>query len=354
MAHVISMSTASPPDPPSLQCHGSTILMTAAGELLCAWFAGTAEGELDNKIWLARGTRHQGGWQFSAPELMSERVDAHWNPVLGRSPDGRIALFYKAGWPISRWSTWVRRSEDGHDWSRASELVPGDAGGRGPVKNPPIATPDGTWLAPASVESPERPGRPLVWDSFVDISHDNGTTWQASEPIPIDHGAFQGAGIIQPTLWLGRDGNIYALMRSTAGFAWRSHSSDGGNSWSTAQPTTLPNNNSGLCALARPDGTVVCAHNASGISWGPRNRLWLSASSDDGLTWERACVIEELDVHETAIHGQDGGVVTTGLGELSYPTLIADPDNSERLLVSYTRERRAIALAELDLGSGAQ
>ena len=55
MAQVISMSAASPQDPPWRQCHGSTILMSARGELLCAWFAGTAEGELDNKIWLARG-----------------------------------------------------------------------------------------------------------------------------------------------------------------------------------------------------------------------------------------------------------------------------------------------------------
>ena len=350
MAQVISMSAASPQDPPWRQCHGSTILMSARGELLCAWFAGTAEGELDNKIWLARGTRCQDGWQFRTPEVMNERVDAHWNPVLGQSADGRIALFYKAGRPISRWSTWVRHSEDGHDWSRPAELVPGDAGGRGPVKNPPISTPDGTWLAPASVESPQTPGRPLVWDSFVDVSHDNGTTWHASSLIPIDHETFQGAGIIQPALWIGRDGNIHALMRSTAGFAWRSHSCDGGNSWSPAQPTTLPNNNSGLCALAHPDGTVFCAHNASGISWGPRNRLWLSASDDDGLTWERVCVIEELDGHETALHGHDGGVVTTGHGELSYPTLIAVPDNTDHLLVSYTRERREIAVAELDLG----
>jgi predicted neuraminidase len=353
MSRVVSRSVASPLDPPWLQCHGSTILVDAGGELLCSWFAGTAEGALDNVIWLARGTRDEAGWTFGEPEAMSQVPDAHWNPVLGRAPGGGISLFYKRGLPISRWSTWVRRSEDGRQWSPAVELVPGDVGGRGPVKNPPIVGPDGTWLAPASVESAsldsaESPGRPAVWDSFVDLSRDNGATWERSALVPVDHDRFHGAGIIQPTLWVGRGGDIVALMRSTAGSAWRSHSSDGGRTWAPAVPTTLPNNNSGLCALARPDGTVVCAHNTSGISWGPRNTLALSASTDDGLTWERLGVIEELEESGQAFDGQDAGVVTTGRGELSYPTLIADPDHADRLLVSYTRERQAIVVAEVE------
>lgn len=114
------------------------------------------------------------------------------------------------------------------------------------------------------------------------------------------------------------------------------------------QPT-LPNNNSGLCALALPDGTVVCGHNTSGISWGPRNELVLSASTDDGLTWERLRVIKKLADPGQGFHGEDDGVVTTGRGELSYPTVIADPDNTDRLLVSYTRERRAIVVADLEV-----
>jgi predicted neuraminidase len=349
MSRVVATSIASPLEPPWLQCHGSTILLTPQGELLCSWFAGTAEGELDNAIWLARGKRRQTGWEFGAPEVVSQHVDAHWNPVLGRSPAGRISLFYKAGRPVSRWSTWVRRSGDGRSWSPATELVPGDVGGRGPVKNPPIVTRDGTWLAPASVESPEAPGQPAVWDSFIDASHDDGATWERSKPIPVDHESFAGPGVIQPTLWISQTGDILALMRSTAGFAWRSHSSDHGRTWAPAEPTTLPNNNSGLCALARPDGTVVCAHNTSGISWGPRNELVLSASTDDGLTWERLCVIDKLAEPGQGFHGEDGGVATTGRGELSYPTLIAHPANPDRLLVSYTRERRVIVVAELEL-----
>ena len=43
--------------------------------------------------------------------------------------------------------------------------MPGDRGGRGPVKNKVIVLSDGTWLAGASLE-------PDAWDVFVDRSGD--------------------------------------------------------------------------------------------------------------------------------------------------------------------------------------
>ena len=56
-------------------------------------------------------------------------------------------------------------SEDmGYSWSKPRELVIGDIGGRGPVKNKIITLENGTWLAPASIETD------TVWDAFVDIS----------------------------------------------------------------------------------------------------------------------------------------------------------------------------------------
>lgn len=350
MNAVISRSIASPADPPWRQCHASTILADGRGGLLCSWFAGTAEGTPDNAIWLTRGEPDGDGWTFAEPDAMNQHVDAHWNPVLGRAPDGRIWLFYKRGAPISRWSTWARRSVDGRMFSPATELVPGDVGGRGPVKNPPVAGSDGIWVAPASVESSGAPDEPAVWDSFMDLSGDSGLTWERSAPIPIDHDQFDGAGLIQPTVWIGRDGGLVALMRSTTGRAWRSTSRDGGHTWSPAEATPLANNNSGLCALGRPDGTVVCAHNTSDVPWGPRNELVLSVSSDDGLTWDRLLTIQELPDSGETIDGQDAGVVTTGRGELSYPTVIEDPTDADRVLVSYTRERRSIVVAVLRLG----
>jgi predicted neuraminidase len=316
------------------QCHASTVAV-ADGRPVVAWFAGTREGAPDNRIHVAgpAGTR----------VLDTGRDVAHWNPVLAPGPDRTMWLFCKVGARISEWITLVTRSPDGGaTWEPVRELVAGDrTGGRGPVKNPPLATPDGLWLAPASVEEwGERPR----WMSFVDVSADGGRTWGRA-PIPVDRSALRGAGHIQPALWWGVSGPV-ALMRSTEGCAHRSSSPDGGRTWTVAAPTDLPNGNSGLSAVALPSGRIACVHNPSDRDWGPRCPLVVSVSDDDGWTWRQLLVLDHGADHAGGFAPGDGGVVTTGAGEYSYPTAVLDGD---RLLVGYTWQRRGIVLAQVPL-----
>jgi predicted neuraminidase len=332
-------------DPRGTQCHASTVAL-AGHEPVVAWFAGTREGAPDNRIHVAgpSGTRM----------LDTGREVAHWNPVLAPGLDGALWLFCKVGSRISEWITLVTRSTDGGEtWEPVRELVPGDrSGGRGPVKNPPLRTPAGLWLAPGSVE--EWDVRPR-WSPFVDVSADDGATWERA-PIPVDRAALTGAGHIQPALWWGPDGPV-ALMRSTEGRAYRAGSPDGGRRWTPAVPTDLPNGNSGLTAVALPSGRVACVHNPSAQDWGPRCPLVVSVSDDDGWTWRRALTLDDgaTPVDPAVPHRfgsaagfapGDGGVVTSGAGEYSYPTALLDGD---RLLVSYTWQRRGIVLAEISL-----
>ena len=354
----MSLSVATPATAPWRQCHASTIARADNGDLLLAYFAGTREGADDTSIQLVRGTvRPPGaepgpapaaaaGWSWSEPATVTDVVDAHWNPVLARSPHGILTLFFKRGRPISRWQTWVMTSrDDGRTWSAARELVPGDRGGRGPVKNPPVVLPTGRWVAGASTEAGGAGGATTTWDCFSDVSDDDGATWTRSANVPIDHTAITGPGLIQPTVWIGPQGLVF-LMRSSTGRAWRATSPDDGSSWGPAEETELANNNSGLCATRLPDGRVVCAHNTSHVPWGPRNELALSVSADDGRTWTRASVLDALRAPTSAITPDDAGVDTDGEGELSYPTVIAGPD---AVLVSYTRERREIVVTTIPL-----
>lgn len=331
------------------QAHASSVL-AVDGDLLAAWFAGAREGSPDTRIWCAR--RPAGASRWSAPEVVAAGDAAHWNPVLATGPDGAVWLFFKRGPLISGWATWVRRSADGgRTWSPASELVPGDAGGRGPVKNPPLLLPDGTWLAPGSHESWEAPP---VWESFVDVSTDAGASWRRT-PIPLERTDLRGPGVIQPALW--HDGTtVYALMRSSEGRAYRACSPDGGRTWSRAQPVNLPNNNSGLTVITLPDGSVACVHNPVGGDWAARCPLVLSRSCDDGLSWHEVLTIEDgrtpvdgdaartpsLPGPAAGFHPADAGVRTSGAGEYSYPaaTLVADT-----LTVTYTWQRRGIVEA---------
>ncbi len=101
-------------------------------------------------------------------------------------------------------------------------LVPGDRGGRGPVRNKPILLADGTWLAPASDE------KKGVWNAFVDRSEDNSKTWTTSSFISINRDSLRGEGIIQPTLWESAPNHVHMLLRSSAGVICRSDSDDNG------------------------------------------------------------------------------------------------------------------------------
>ncbi|MFI7703120.1 exo-alpha-sialidase [Nonomuraea sp. NPDC049480] len=335
-------------DPRWRQCHAST-LAVVDGAPVVAWFAGTREGTPDNRVRIARGGR--------TSTLDTGRDVAHWNPVLAVGPDGALWLFCKAGARISEWITLVTRSYDGGGtWEPVRELVPGDrSGGRGPVKNPPLLTPGGRrWLAPGSTE---RWGEPPRWDPYVDVSDDAGQTWTRA-PIPVDHDALTGAGHIQPVLWWAAAGPV-ALMRSTEGRAYRSVSDDGGLTWSPAEPTSLPNNNSGLAAVALPSGRVACVHNPAAESWGSRCPLVVSLSDDDGLTWHPGPTVDDgvtpVDPSVPRLRHQgvasgfapgDAGVVTSGVAEYSYPSAVVTADH---LLVTYTWQRRGIVLARLPL-----
>ena len=195
---------------PFRQCHASTVTQTRSGDLLAAWFGGTREKNPDVSIWLSRRTAS--GW--TPPEKIARAKEmAHWNPVLFTDPaTGDIHLFFKVGLDPKVWSTWRRISrDDGKTWTEPEELVPGDVGGRGPVKNKPIVLSDGAWLAPASTEKGG-------WECFADRSTDGGRTWTRTENFPKDPSIPRRVGgAIQPTFWESEPGQVTALVRHDPG-----------------------------------------------------------------------------------------------------------------------------------------
>ena len=204
---------------------------------------------------------------------------------------------------------------------------------RGPVKNKPVRLSNGDLLAPNSVEDSRGAGKSMP--TFCRQAKPSGGL---SEPIAfLWAGGFvrlkdelepDSDGLIQPSA-IGRPGlarRVYMLARSAFGYVYRTASSDYGRTWEPAQPTSVPNNNSGLdCVLVRSGAVVLCC-NPVGQNWGKRTPLSLLYSADAGDSWERLCDLETAD------------------GEFSYPAIIADGD---RLHVTYTHNRENIAYVEL-------
>ncbi|GAA4305179.1 sialidase family protein [Compostibacter hankyongensis] len=305
-------------DHPFPQCHASTLIRLGDGSFLAAWFGGTREKDDDVGIWMTKG--RPGHWRSPA-EVAKIRQEPHWNPVLFRAPGGKIYLFFKVGKEIARWETWVKTSaDDGETWSEARELVPGDRGGRGPVRNKILVLSDSTWLAGASNENGP-------WNAFFDRSRDEGKTWSATPYLDIDRDKIKGKGIIQPTLWESSPGNVHALLRSASGRICRSDSKDYGRTWSPVYATDLPNPNSAIDVARLPDGTLVLALNPTDKERGDRSTLSLALSFDNGRTWPKKLDIEKGSEDD----------------EFSYPAVIHAGDT---VMVTYTWKRKKIAFWE--------
>jgi len=309
-------------DRPFKECHASTVVQTTTGDLLSAWFGGTKESKPDVGIWMARFAN--GAW--SKPERAAKvNETAHWNPVLFRDAEGVVYLFFKIGPKIPYWQTYFKRSEDnGVTWTEPVELVPGDKGGRGPVKNKPIILSDGAWLAPASTE--------LKGDiPFADLSTDRGKTWTRSADWAIDRTVLKGTGAIQPTFWESPPGKVHALMRSNGGRIWRADSDDGGKTWSVVYTTELPNNNSGIDLLRLEDGRILLVYNPVEKNWGARTPLDLAVSTDDGTTWRGVAHLENDPDPDS---------------EYSYPAIVR---TQQGIAITYTWQRQRIRCWQIPL-----
>lgn len=303
-------------DRPFAQCHASTIAPVGDGTYMVSWFAGSYEKHDDVGIWLSQGKFND----WSEPKLVAKiRNDPHWNPVLFNAPDGKMYLYFKVGKEIDDWETWVQYSEDkGDTWSEARELVPGDTGGRGPVRNHLLVLSDGTWLAPASLEDNK------VWDVIIDRSEDGGKTWTATDKLELDRNEITGEGVIQPALWESKPGHVHMLMRSSSGQICRSDSDDYGKTWSPIEETDLPNNNSGIDIAPLGGEKIALIFNPVSGNWGKRYPITIAISEDNGKTWPVKFDIEKGENEND---------------ELSYPAIFYEDG---QLVACYTWNRQRI------------
>jgi len=292
---------------PFASCHASTLVEVQGGDLLAAWFGGSAEGNPDVAIWLSRNSHNT----WSKPQrIVSEPGVATYNPVLFRTLDNLLWLFYKFGPSPTNWSGGSLTSSDlGQTWSKPIHLP---AGLYGPIKNKPLILSDGTILAGTSVESYRS------WSCWVERSIDNAHTWSRHGPIVVPGTEY---GIIQPTIVPISGHRLRMFVRATEqiGRICYADSSDDGLSWTFAKPTSLPNPNSGIDAIKLRDDRLLLVYNHTQSGRTPLN---VAVSEDDGDTWKDFLTLEN------------------GPGEYSYPAIIQASDG--KIHVTYTYLRRKI------------
>lgn len=331
---------------PYPQVHAATLVETTSGQLLAAWFGGTAEGHPDVAIWVAR--YEKGRWSPSVQVADGVQHAAKryptWNPVLFQPRGGPLMLFYKVGpSPREWWGMLITSDDDGRTWSEPRRL-PEDI--LGPIKNKPVQLADGTIIAGSSTEAMLHE-MPLTneWRVHVEITRDLGRTWERTGPI-----AAGELNAIQPAILRHADGRLQLLCRSREMHVATSWSSDGGRTWSPLAKSGLYAVNSGSDAVTLTDGRHVLVYNYRdrpggvpdnyrpdmlvGIASAPsgeRARWPLVVSvSRDGVAWNQALTLE----NEPSQHGY------------AYPAIIQTRDG--RIHIAYTFNREKIKHVVID------
>jgi predicted neuraminidase len=350
---------------PMVQNHAANLHFLPDGRLACVWFGGTMEGMGDISVYMS--TLGPEGWS-EARRLSDDPTRSEQNPVLFTSPDGAVWLFHTSqpGGRQDECEIVARVSQDnGESFGPARRI--GDFRGVF-VRQPVRLGPAGEWLLPGFRCVTPAAGR---WTGDIDsavmlVSRDQGQNWQAAE-VPDSLGAVH----MNPVAPIAE--GMPAFYRDRyAQWVKRSLSTDGGLTWTSPQPTDLPNNNSSLQATRLSDGRIAMVLNPISAAqsdarraslydeieggdevqavtpgpkaiWGiPRAPMTLALSSDNGISFPQRIEIDTGSGH--ALSNNSAAGVNR---ELSYPSILQDAEG--RLHIAYTYHRRAIRYVGLDL-----
>ncbi len=155
---------------------------------------------------------------------------------------------------------------------------------------------------------------PLYTDTFsisiMAVSDDGGETWNASAPLI-------GWGNIQPSVLRRDDGTLVAYMRENGprGRIRVSESRDDGLTWGPVGVTALPNPGSGLDGVRLTNGHWALVYNDTTQG---RRSLAISISDDEGATWKWTRHLERHDA-----------------GAYHYPAVIQDAQGRIHVIYSY-------------------
>ena len=271
-----------------------------------------------------------------------------------RLQDGRLAFLghrhveglHGGGLPVISFS-----NDDGRTWTPARTI--GEPEGVWYVMNDRmIQMKNGRLVVPVS-HMPQGMGT-YEGDSNLGLcffSDDAGETWKrSSKPAELS----DGRGMAEPCVAEVEGGRLLMLARTGSGCKYASWSEDGGDTWSTPEPTTLIAACAPLTLKTLPDGRLIVFYNhakplvASAGSqttesghtpdqttrhlvgpFFPRTPLCYAVSSDSGRSWGEPVLVDESGVQLQDRQATYPSICFTAEGMLVvYSVHYADPNGS--------------------------
>ncbi len=301
--------------------HAPGLVECANGDLLASWYRGSGERSSDDVAVYGARFRH-GGDRWSEAFLMADTPGfPDCNTAMHIDRRGRLWLF----WPViiaNSWESCLTQYRVSSDylgegpprWEWQGNILLKPEGFReimtealeARLKASGAALPDDARTG-AKIETLKarigdklysrlgwqprcKPtvlpsGRillPLYSDTYsagiMAVSDDEGKTWRASRPLA-------GFGSIQPTVLRRNDGTLVAYMRENGPIERIrvSESRDDGMTWGAVGATELPNPGAGIDGVRLANGRWLLVYNDTTRD---RNSLAVSLSEDEGRSWK--------------------------------------------------------------------
>jgi predicted neuraminidase len=260
-----------------VQAHAANLMVLHDQTLACVWFGGSMEGKSDISVFMSKLNRESQTWTIPV-QLSHDAERSEQNPILFPAPNGELWLLHTAQQSGNQDTSIVRRRishDNGASWS-AAEPLDGLVLGTF-VRQPIYVHTDGAWLLP-TFSCRTMPGE--KWEGSHDVSAvlrsiDQGKSWTRIE-VP------GSVGCVHMNIVPASGGKLLAFFRSRwADHVYTTHSVDGGLTWSVPVPTELPNNNSSIQTIRLQDGRLAMIFNNSSALDATERRASLYDELDD-------------------------------------------------------------------------
>jgi len=290
-----------PPAPGNPRNSEGDFIQLKDGRLLFIYTHFTGGGADHATAYLASRTSADGGLTWTDKDQVVVPNEGKQNVMsvsLLRLQSGEIALFYlrKNAWDDCR--PYLRLSADeAKTWGEASLVI--QPGGYYVLNNGRVVQlKSGRLVAPVAKHT--EPGGKFSGHGVVScfLADDGGKTWHQSKTQLTGETAKGRVVLQEPGVVELKDGRLLMFMRTTAGCQYRSLSSDGGETWSAAEPSDLisPCSPASIERIPKTGDLLVVWNNHEGIDAarrGKRTPFNVAISRDEGQTWEKVKTLED-------------------------------------------------------------
>ncbi len=166
-------------------------------------------------------------------------------------------------------------------------------------------------------------------------SDNGGDDWELSDYIKISSKIDSKRGMAEAAIVECNNEHLYMLARTGTGYLYSSSSSNGGETWTIPETTTMESPCAPLTLKKMPNGGLIVFYNhGKPLNTGaffPRNPLVYATSYDNGKSWSEPVCIDKSGIEPNEKHLQHiyPAVCFTDEGILlMYSTHTADPKGS--------------------------